>query len=293
MALRLKKLGNEILRVVGGREVHPVNLRVGGFYRVPTRRELAPLRAELDWGLEAARSLVRWTSSFDFPDFERDYEFVALRHPAEYPIAAGRIISNRGLDISLDQYDETFQEEHVAHSNALHAVIVGRGPYLVGPLARYNLNHDRLSPLAREEAAAAGLGTEVRNPFKSIIVRSLEALTAVEESMRLIDQYEMPDRPAVEYQIRPGTGYGCTEAPRGICYHRYEVDQDGLVRDAKIVPPTSQNQKTIEDDLRGFVPQYLDLDEERLVWQCEQAVRNYDPCISCATHFLRLEIERE
>jgi sulfhydrogenase subunit alpha len=293
LALRLKKLGNEILRVVGGREVHPVNLRVGGFHRVPTRRELEPLRAELDWGLEAARSMVRWTGTFDFPDFERDYEFVALRHAEEYPITAGRLVSNHGLDIPLERYDETFVEEHVAHSNALQAVMVGRGPYHVGPLARYNLNFDRLSPLAREEARAAGLGETLRNPFKSIVVRSLEALTAVEESIRIIDRYEMPARPTVEYEVRPGIGYGCTEAPRGICYHRYEVDEAGLVRDAKIVPPTSQNQKTIEDDLRFFVPRHLDLPEERLVWQCEQAVRNYDPCISCATHFLRLTIERE
>lgn len=292
MALRLKKLGNEILRLIGGREVHPVNLRVGGFYRVPTRLELAPLREELYWGLEAARQLVHWTAGFEFPEFERDYEFVALRHPDEYPIMAGGIVSNRGLDISLDRYDETFQEEHLVHSNALHSVIVGRGAYLVGPLARYSLNHDRLSPLVREEAGRAGLGTVLRNPFKSIIVRSLEVLQAVEESIRLVEGYEMPDRPLVDYEVRPGVGYGCTEAPRGICYHRYEVDQAGLVRDAKIVPPTSQNQKTIEDDLRGFVPQYLDLAEDRLVWHCEQAVRNYDPCISCATHFLRLEIER-
>lgn len=293
MALRLKKLGNEILRVIGGREVHPVNLRVGGFYRVPTRRELAPLRAELDWGLEAARQLVRWTAGFKFPEFERDYEFVALRHPEEYPIAEGRIVSNRGLDIALAQYDETFVEEHVPHSNALHSVIVGRGPYHVGPLARYNLNQERLSPLVREEARAAGLGGVVRNPFQSIVVRSLEALVAIEEAIRIIDRYEAPERPYVEYDIRPGTGYGCTEAPRGICYHRYTVDQAGLVTDAKIVPPTSQNQKTIEDDLRGFVPRYLELAEEQLVWHCEQAVRNYDPCISCATHFLKLQIERD
>lgn len=293
MALRLKKLGNEILRVVGGREVHPINLRVGGFYRVPTRRELASLRAELDWALEAARSLVRWTATFQFPEFERDYEFVALRHADEYPIAEGRIISNRGLDIPTAGYDKTFQEEHVAHSNALQAVIVGRGPYFVGPLARYNLNYDRLSPLVQEEARAAGLGAVVRNPFQSIIVRSLEALTAIEESIRIIDRYEMPDRPTVEYEVRPGVGYGCTEAPRGICYHRYKVDEKGLVLDAKIVPPTSQNQKTIEDDLRDFVPKYIDLEEEKLLWHCEQAVRNYDPCISCATHFLRLNLERE
>ncbi|NBO65080.1 MAG: Ni/Fe hydrogenase subunit alpha [Acidobacteria bacterium] len=293
MALRLKKLGNEILRVVGGREVHPVNLRVGGFYRLPERSELKSLQAELEWGLEAAQRLVRWTAGFQFPEFERDYESVALRHPEEYPIVEGRIVSSGGLDIGLAAYDETFQEEHVPHSNALHSVITGRGPYLVGPIARYNLNRDLLSPLALGVAREVGLEEVVKNPFRSIIVRSLETLVAVEEAIRIIDGYERPDRPVLDYQVRAGIGFGCTEAPRGICYHRYEVDESGLVCDAKIVPPTSQNQKTIEDDLRDFVPSHLHLPTEELVWRCEQAVRNYDPCISCATHFLRLEVDQE
>ena len=292
-ALRLKKIGNEILGVIGGREVHPINLRVGGFYRVPTKRELQPLRDQLDWARETALELVRWTATFHFPDFERDYEFVALRHSEEYAIAEGRLISNRGIDIPLSKYDETFQEEHVEHSNALHSAIVNRGEYHVGPLARYNLNFEQLSPAVREAAGEAGLGPVVRNPFQSIIVRSLEALYAVEEAIRLIDAYEMPDRPWVPYEVKPGVGYGCTEAPRGICYHRYKVDENGIIQDAKIVPPTSQNQKTMESDLWGFVPKFINLQEEKLLWHCEQAVRNYDPCISCATHFMRLTIDRE
>jgi coenzyme F420-reducing hydrogenase alpha subunit len=244
-------------------------------------------------GRDEAQALVKWVAGLAFPEFERDYTFVALRHEDEYPFNEGRLRSNRGLDIAISEYDEHFIEEHVAHSNALHSQMKGLGAYFVGPLARYNLNFDRLSPLAKDAATAAGLGSTCNNPFKSIIVRAVETLYAFDEAIRLIDAYEMPDHPAVEVPARAGVGYGCTEAPRGICYHRYKIDEKGLIADAKIVPPTSQNQQTIEADLRDIVPKYIDLDEAQLTWRCEQAVRNYDPCISCATHFLRLKIERE
>ncbi len=291
--LQLKKLGNEIVALLGGREIHPVNLRVGGFYRVPTKQELQPLAEKLKWAREAALETVRWTATLPFPDFEQDYEFVALRHPDEYAITEGRLVSNKGLDIAIREYDEHFVEEHVAHSNALHSVIKERGAYFVGPLARYNLNFDKLSPLAQEAAREAGLGPECRNPFQSIIVRSVETLYACDEALRIIESYEMPDRPVVEIEPRAGTGYGCTEAPRGILYHRYQLDGNGVILDAKIVPPTAQNQKTIENDLWHFVSQNIHRPMEELTWQCEQVIRNYDPCISCATHFLKLHIERE
>jgi coenzyme F420-reducing hydrogenase alpha subunit len=291
--LRLKKIGNEIVSLLGGREIHPINVRVGGFYRVPTKHELAPLAESLKWAREAALETVRWVATFPFPDFERDYEFVALRHPDEYPFNEGRLVSNKGLDIAVREYDQHFMEEHVAHSNALHSVLRERGPYFVGPQARYSLNFDKLSPLAREAAQTAGLGPVCRNPFRSILVRAVEVVYACDEALRILGQYEMPDRPAVHAEARVGIGHGCTEAPRGILYHRYRLDGHGAILDAKIVPPTSQNQKTIEEDLRQFVPAHLDAPKEQLQWQCEQAIRNYDPCISCATHFLKLEIERE
>ncbi len=293
LALRLKKAGNAIVALIGGREVHPINVRVGGFYKVPTQGELLPLREQLLHGRDEAQTLLHWVAGFAFPEFERDYEFVALRHENEYPLNEGRLVSNKGLNIAIREYDEHFTEEHVEHSNALHSVMKGGRAYFVGPLARYNLNFDKLSPLAREAAQAAGLSSACINPFKSIIVRAIETLYAFDEAIRLIDAYEMPESAAVAVAGRAATGYGCTEAPRGICYHRYKIDERGLVADAKIVPPTSQNQKTIEQDLRAVVPQYINLDEAALTWRCEQAVRNYDPCISCATHFLRLKIERE
>ena len=275
------------------REVHPINVRVGGFYRVPTKPELTPLAERLKWAREAALETVRWVATFPFPDFTQEYEFVALRHPHEYPFNEGRLVSTRGLDIDISAYDAHFVEEQVPYSNALHSVLKERGTYFVGPLARYNLNFDKLSPLAQEAAREAGLSPVCRNPFQSIIVRSVEILYACDEALRLIDAYERPARPAVEVPPRAATGYGCTEAPRGSLYHRYRIDYQGVILDAKIVPPTSQNQKTMENDLYQFVPHYLDLPQDTLTRHCEQAIRNYDPCISCATHFLKLDIERE
>jgi coenzyme F420-reducing hydrogenase alpha subunit len=290
--LALKQAGNHILTAVGGRAIHPVNVRVGGFYRVPTRRELAPLAERLRRARDTAAQTVRWVAGFEFPDFEGDYELVALRHPREYPILAGRVASSWGLDAAVGELDRLLVEEQVPHSTALHASFDGRRPYLVGPLARYALNADRLSPLALQAADDAGLQPSCRNPFRSIVVRAVEALYACDEALRLIDDYQEPDRPAVAVEPREGVGHGCTEAPRGMLYHRYRIDPDGLVADARIVPPTSQNQGQIEDDLRRFVQPRLDLPTQTLTHQCEQAVRNYDPCISCAAHFLDLRMER-
>ncbi|MFO0792908.1 MAG: Ni/Fe hydrogenase subunit alpha [Candidatus Brocadiaceae bacterium] len=291
--LQLKKVGNEIVTLLGGREIHPINVRVGGFYRAPTRQELSPLAEKLTWARDAALETVRWTAKLNFPDFEQDYEFVALNHPDEYPFNEGNLVSNKGLNISLREYEDHFTEEHVQYSNALHSVIKGRGAYFVGPLARYNLNFDKLPPIAQEAARSAGLSSQCHNPFKSIIVRSIEILYACDEALRIIERYERPENIAMEVPPRAATGYGCTEAPRGILYHRYRMDDKGIIVDAKIVPPTSQNQKTIENDLRQFTPKFVDLPAEKLTLQCEQAVRNYDPCISCATHFLKLHIDRE
>ena len=289
--LQLKKMGNEIMTLLCGREIHPINVRVGGFYRAPRTGELHSLVDRLKWARDAALETVRWTATLSFPEFSQDYEFVALRHEAEYPLNEGRIVSNKGLSITASEYDACFTEQHVEHSNALHSILVGRGAYHVGPLARFNLNFSSLPQFVQEAARMAGAEPPCRNPFRSIIVRSIEVLYACDEALRIIKEYEPPTRPAAEVEIHAATGYACTEAPRGILYHRYQIDSDGLITDAKIVPPTSQNQKMIEDDLRSFIPQYMNLNVKDLTWRCEQAVRNYDPCISCATHFLKLEMK--
>ena len=290
--LRLKKAGNAIITLVGGREVHPINVRVGGFYRVPSRAELMTLRDELAWGREAALETLRWASGLPFPDFERDYEFVALRHPSEYPMNEGRIVSNRGMDIAASEFENVIEEIHVSHSTALHGKIKERGAYLVGPLARYSLNFDRLPESIQKAALEAGLGRECRNPFKSIVVRAVEVLLAFEEALRIVENYEEPTEPAIAVEPSEATGHWATEAPRGLLYHRYELEADGGIRIAQIVPPTSQNQPSIEDDLRDLIEANISLADDDLRARCEQTIRNYDPCISCATHFLKLNIER-
>jgi coenzyme F420-reducing hydrogenase alpha subunit len=290
--LRLKKAGNTIVALVGGREIHPINVRVGGFYRVPTKRELEALIPELEWAKDAAIATIRFVSGFTFPDADLEYEFVSLSHPDEYPLVGGRIVSSKGLDIPIVEYNDYFVEQQVERSNALHSQIRERGAYHVGPLARYNLNFEKLTSLAQELAHEVGLGSVVTNPFKSIVVRAVEVLYAVEESLRIIDQYHEPAEPYVAYTATESEGHGASEAPRGMLYHRYRVNADGRVSDAQIVPPTSQNQLTIERDLRFVLEEHLHLPDDELSWVLEQSIRNYDPCISCATHFLNLTVER-
>ena len=292
-ALKLKKIGNDIVSFLGGREIHPINVKVGGFYKVPTKNEFKELAEKLKVARTLAREMVLFSSTLEFPDFEQEYEYVCMRHPTEYPFNEGRLISNKGLDIDIASFSEFITEEHVEHSTSLHAYIQERGAYHVGPLARYNLNYDQLTPATKALAEEIGFGRTCFNPFKSIIVRSLETFWAVEEALRIIENYEMPDAPAVKLEPKAGIGHGCSEAPRGILYHRYEIDDAGLIKDALIVPPTSQNQKMIEADLWKFTEEYVDLNDEDLQWKCEQAVRNYDPCISCSCHFLKLRIDRD
>lgn len=293
-ALRLKRVGNELMRVIGGREIHPVNFRVGGFYRAPTKKELLALEDELKWAIEAAVDTVNFTAGLNFPDFEQDYEFISLRHPDEYPVNEGRLVSNKGLDVEVVKgYDDYLKEQHVPHSTALQTRTVNGKNVFFGPLARIANNFDKLSPRAAAAAAAIGWSGAVYNPFKNIIARAIEVTHACEEALQIIQAYEPPEHPYIEVPPKAGTGYGATEAPRGICYHRYTIDDAGIVQDAKIVAPTSVNQATMEHDLLHFIPPRMDLDEDSLRHQCEQAIRNYDPCISCSAHFLKLHIDRK
>ncbi|HSB87840.1 MAG TPA: nickel-dependent hydrogenase large subunit, partial [Ilumatobacteraceae bacterium] len=290
--LDLKKIGNQLIELVGGRAIHPINVRIGGFYHVPTEAELGAFAPKLQRARDLAIDTIRWVSGFEFPDHRWDGELAALRQPGEYAITRGRLVSTLGLDIAPEEFEQHIAEEHVEHSTALHARIIERGEYLLGPLARMAINFDELSPLAKSEAAAAGLTAAERNPFRSIVVRAVEVLHACDEALTIIAGYRQPDRPAVDVEPRAGVGYGWTEAPRGMLWHRYELDADGSIRNARIVPPTSQNQASIEHDLFQFVSANLDLADDELRHRSEQVIRNFDPCISCATHFLDLTVDR-
>ncbi|NMH97608.1 Ni/Fe hydrogenase subunit alpha [Pseudonocardia acidicola] len=289
--LRLKKAGNAVLEVVGGRAIHPVNPRVGGFHRAPTAAELAPLAEQLRRALDDAVATVHWVAGFDYPDVELGHDLLAVHEPDRYAIERGQIASSGELVFSPREFGDHVVEHQVPYSTALHARLDGRR-YLTGPLARYTINSAQLSPVARQAAADAGLGPTCRNPFRSIVVRAVETVHAAAEALRIIGEYERPDPPAVDVPPRAGVGHGVSEAPRGLLYHRYEFDAAGSISSAVIVPPTSQNQAAIEDDLRSVVSGHLHLDDAALTALCERTIRNYDPCISCAAHFLDVTVER-
>ena len=291
-AFASRRPATTLMALLGGREIHPDQRQVGGFYRAPTRAELEAMLPELRWGRAAAEEAAEWVAAFACPDLERDYEFVSLRHPDEYPLCEGRLVSSFGLDIDVHDYERHFVEEHVPHSNALHSRVVGRGACLSGPLARFNLCFDQLSPAVQALAIRLGVTPPIKNPFRALPVRLLEVVQAFEESIAIIERYQPPAAPFVDAPLRAAVGCGGTEAPRGFLFHRYELDEAGTILDARIVPPTSRNQLAIEEDFYALAPQLAALSDEGATQRAEQAVRNHDPCISCATHFLKLRMER-
>lgn len=291
-ALRVKKAGNTIVAALGGRSIHPVNVKVGGVYRAPRRSEAEALLPELRAALGDAEQTLDWLSTFDFPSFERDYELVALRHDSEYPMNEGRIASTKGLDIDVHELEQHITEEQATYSTALQARLLARGSYKCGPLARLALNADRLSPRACAAAARIGLDASCRNPFRALLVRGVEVIHALDEAVRIIEGYTPPPEASVPYVVRAATGCGATEAPRGMLYHRYAIAEDGTVQSARLIPPTSQNQRSMEEDLVALGPTLVKLSPEEATHRVEHAIRNYDPCISCATHFLTLRFEQ-
>lgn len=291
--LQMKRVGNQLLEVLAGRPIHPINVAIGGFYRFPRHDELAALIPQLEWALEAAVATTRWVAGFDFPDFQRTYDMVSLVHPDEYPMNEGQIGSTTGATIDVTDFQQEFVERQVPHSTALQAVRTSTNlPYLVGPLARVNLNLERLSPTARRVLGELRIAWPCHNIFQSIVARGLELIHAFEEALQIIRVYRPTGLPRVSYEHRSGLGCAATEAPRGLLYHRFAIDAQGLVTQGVIIPPTSQNQGQIEDDVRVFVPGIAAREDETMTLRCEHLIRSYDPCISCATHFLKLQVQR-
>ncbi len=290
--LRLQTLGNELIALFGARAVHPVGVTVGGFHHAPSLEAVADMRARLNAARADAEALVRWTAKLPLPDDEQDFINVAMRHPDEYAITRGRLVTSLGHDLDITEYEQHFQESHVPHSTALHAHLDGK-PYLVGPLARINLNYTQLPAELRSLLEQLGIRFPSRNMFHSIVARAAEVWLVIDEAARLLGEYRVPETPAVASTPRAGIGFGCSEAPRGILWHRYVTDAQGNVLEARIVPPTSQNQARMEEDLRISLTRFgLERDDAELRLRGETVIRNYDPCISCATHFLRLKVDR-
>ena len=290
--LRLQSLGNQLIRFMGGRSVHPVGVRPGGFHHAPSYREAEALLDQLRDGLADAEALVHWTANLDLPEDRQDFVSVALCHPDTYGIYEGRIVSDQGINLEAADYEAHFREHHEAHSTALYSLLDGK-PYLVGPLARLNLNRPQLAQ-ALPILDSLPVRFPSRNMFHSVVARAIETYYALLAAIRLLESYAEPDAPFEELTPRAGTGFGATEAPRGLLWHRYDFNADGSVARARIVPPTSQNQARIEEDLRNAVQAFgLQHSDEAIRLRAETVIRNYDPCISCATHFLRLKIDRD
>ncbi len=292
--MRLKAIGSRLIEVLGGRAVHPINVAVGGFHRPPSAAAARALLPDLEWGLGRCLDLITEVSRFEFPAFTHEYHCVAVSHPSEYPLNEGRIVSSSGLDVDAGEFPEHVDERQVPWSTALHCVLMPAArPYLVGPLARLNLCHDRLPPAARAAAEGCSHPLPLMNPFMSIVARCVELAAAFEEAAAIVRSLPADAGPCrIGWSPRAGVGCHATEAPRGLLWHRYEIGADGLVKAAAIVPPTSQNQAQIEADLRSLLPPLLAADDAALTLACERLIRSYDPCISCATHFLRLVVDR-
>lgn len=290
--LKLQSLGNQLLRLLGGRSVHPVGACVGGFFSAPLPADVIALHKDFQQALPDAKALIDWVSSFDFPEDAQSFTSVAMRHTSEYPMNEGDIVSSDGLQITIADYQQHFAETHVPHSTALHSHLQGK-PYLVGPLARLNLNRDLLPNEVQCLLEDTKIAFPSSNMFHSIVARAIEIYFAMFEAITIMARYTSPNSPRTEIKPKSGIGYGCTEAPRGILWHRYELNETGNVQHAIIIPPTSQNQARIEQDLEASLKSFgLDQGDDALRLRSETVIRNYDPCISCSTHFLKLKVHR-
>ncbi|HYA22417.1 MAG TPA: Ni/Fe hydrogenase subunit alpha [Thermoproteota archaeon] len=292
-ALKLKQWGNRIMEIIGGRSVHPVSPRVGGFHKAPGGDDLSPLLTNLDETKRTAFDAIDWAMGLKYPDLDRDTEYVSLWKKDEYPMLDGRIRSSKGIDVPEEDFEKVCVESQVSYSTARRYMIRGKTPYVVGPQARVNLNHEKLAPEVQDKARELGISFPISNPYKSIIARTLETAHSVIEAEKIIREYRPPASPYVKREPRAGEGAAITEAPRGMLFHRYSIGPDGIVKKASIVSPTSQNQTSIEADLLELAPKLASMQNDKATWLCEQTVRNYDPCISCSAHFLKLDLTSE
>jgi len=293
-ALRMKRLANDIGDVVSGRAVHPITPVPGGFTRIPTAGELAELRRrlveEMYPDLEATVETLQ-TLAGAIPDFTRETEFISLRSDDDYALYDGDICSTDTGRVPDSEYRRMTNEFVVPHSTSKHCK-VNRSSYMVGALARWNNNHDRLCTLALGAAEALGLKPNCHNPFMNTIAQVVEAAHCAVDAVAIIDRLlgdglkdELPNQEPTRF----GTGIGSTEVPRGILYHEYTYDRSGRIEKANCIIPTGQNLANIDDDMKKLVPEIVDLSKEEITLQLEMLVRAYDPCISCSVHLLDVD----
>lgn len=282
-ALKLKKLGNDLTQIIGGRAVHPVTMIVDGFSSIPSKNKLEDFRRRLSDAKKDAFKSVDLFSNIEIPDFTRKCEHVAISNPEQYAINEGRFKSTEGLNIDEMNYREHIYEKQKPYSTALHSYVTERDSFMVGPLPRVNLNLKQMSDDVQDAVKRSGFKFPNFNPFVSHLARALEVLHYIDECIELIDGITLKEEKP-NFMCKSGFGAAITEAPRGSLYHSYTLDNNGIVRKADIVPPTSHNAYNIEKDMNGFVQTILDLPLDEITLKCEMLVRAYDPCISCSTH---------
>ncbi len=292
-ALRMKKLAGDLCAMIGGRHTHPITMEVGGFTHLPRIAELEAMRARLEAARADVEATVELYRSLTLPAFERETEYVALRQPGEYAFIGGTITTTDGFQLPVSDYREVTNEYLSPHSTAKHTRH-HRNAYMVGALARFNVNHDQLHPRAQAAASTLGLKPICLNPYMNSVAQVVEIVHCVEEAIALTDvllkRGIAPEEPP-KVEVRAGEGVGACEVPRGTLYHHYRIGDDGRITGANCIIPTGQNLANIEADMRALVPQILNRSRDEIRLGLEMLVRAYDPCISCATHMLEVTFE--
>ncbi len=293
IALRLKKMANDMVRIIGGRAVHPITTVVGGFTKIPNMEEMQQMKDMLNSiypDLEATLGVLK---TLDLPDFERETEYMSITDPVDYALYDGDIKSSDGWTIDDQQYLDKINEKVVEHSTGKHCW-ASRDAYMVGALARFNNNYEQLSDRSKEYAQELGLKAPCYNTFMNNIAQFVEIAHSVDDSIRIIDELMeegfTPDEAMVEFAPKAGRGVGVVEAPRGLLIHDYTYNDEARVEKANLIIPTNMNYANVEKDLEVLVSQVMDKSEDEIKLACEMLVRAYDPCISCSTHFLNVKL---
>lgn len=289
---KIKDVGDSLVEIIGGRGVHPVSTIVGGFTSTPTYERLKRFRDKLIEARNLALKYSEFISSLDYPEFERRSEHIAFYDSEEYPINYGVIRSTEGLELTEDEYRRWVYEVEVSYSTAKHSYVKGRSSFMVGPLPRVNINYRNLSDEAKDILSSSMFRFPCFNPFASNIARLAEIVTLIDKAVRIIDEKPLEGKPYIEAKPRAGEASAITEAPRGVNFHSYRLNDDGVVTYASLAPPTCQNAANIEADLLAYLKDYLDRSDEEIARRSEMLIRAYDPCISCATHILEVKISR-
>jgi coenzyme F420-reducing hydrogenase alpha subunit len=283
--LKLKRLGNDLVQAVGAREVHSITPVIGGFSKMPDEKALSEVLDRLLKAMEDAAETAVFMSVMEFPEFERRTEYISLKKEGTYALLHGNLASTDGLFVPHEEYAKYLQERSKESSTSKFVLSEGEG-YMVGALARINLNRKMLSKRARTLVRELGMSFPSYNPFMNNFAQGVELLHCIERSIEILSELEIEEEDPVEFDVRGGRGVSATEVPRGTLFHEYELDDEGNILYANIITPTTQNLKNMEDDLKGFLPGILDKPKAEVIQATEKLVRSYDPCISCSTHFL-------